>query len=195
MMSRRAVVGKLAAGAAVALVTGGARRSSASTTETSGQASAASADVPMAKVAGPHAVDAGPPKTLTTAPPWQLVQPLQAGSAVSQGWSLSELSGVVDGTCVVTLRNANGREHRVHVCRNDGSPQGLVYTRKFDLVVMNGGQGDLPTEEGLAQAVAELAHVVAANENDRQQAPLLTALMPHAERVRLFSGSVDRRLR
>ena len=60
---------------------------------------------------------------------------------------------------------------------------------------MNGGQGDLPTEEGFAQAVAEVAHVLAANESDRRHEPVVTALLPHAERVRLFSGPVDRSLR
>ena len=39
-----------------------------------------------------------------------------------------------------------------------------MYTRQFDLVVMNGGAGELPTDEGLAQAVAALAHAVARNE-------------------------------
>jgi hypothetical protein len=61
--------------------------------------------------------------------------------------------------------------------------------------MMNGGQGDLPSEEGLAQAVAQVAHVLAANEGDQQQEPLVTALLPHAERVRQFASPVDRRLR
>jgi hypothetical protein len=101
------------------------------------------------------------------------------------------LSGAVDGVCVLTLRNERGREHRVHLCRNDGQPQGLVYTNRLDLVVMNGGQGDLPTEEGLAQAVAEVAHVLAANE----RASVVAELLPQRERVRLYGSPVDRRLR
>jgi hypothetical protein len=114
------------------------------------------------------------------------------GSEVANGWRVAGLTGAVDGSCVVTLQNERGRALRVHVCRNDGRPQGLVYTRRFDLVVMNGGQGDLPTEEGFAQAVAELAHVLAANEVDPRQASVVAALMPHSERVHQFS---DRRLR
>jgi protein-L-isoaspartate O-methyltransferase len=101
----------------------------------------------------------------------------------------------MDASCVLTLRNERGREHRVHICRNDGRPQGLVYTKRFDLVVMNGGQGDLPTEEGLAQAVAKVGRVVAVNERQRQQQALVADLLPHAERLRQFAGSVDRRLR
>ena len=48
----------------------------------------------------------------------------------------------------------------MHLCRNDGRPHGLVYTKELDLVVMNGGASDLPTEESFAQAVAEVGEVV-----------------------------------
>jgi hypothetical protein len=71
----------------------------------------------------------------------------------------------------------------------------LVHTRRFDLVVMNGGRGDLPTEESFAHAVAEIAHVLATRENDRRQAPVLAALMPQSERLRRFAGPADARLR
>jgi hypothetical protein len=116
------------------------------------------------------------------------VSPLAAGSVVAHGWRLADLAAVRDGSCVVTLQNKRGRSHRVHLCRNDGNPQGIVYTRRVDLVVMNEGQGDLPTEEKLAQAVAELAHVVAANE---RKAPdrIFTDLLPHAERMRRFASA------
>jgi hypothetical protein len=126
------------------------------------------------------------------------VSPLAAGSVVAHGWRLAELSAVRNGSCVATLQNGRGRTHRVHVCRQDGRPQGLVYTRRLDLVVMNGGQGDLPTEEGLAQAVAALAHVVAANEAGMPR-QFFADLMPHAERLRRFgtdgTPAVDGKLR
>jgi hypothetical protein len=64
-----------------------------------------------------------------------------------------------------------------------------VYTKRFDLVVMNGGQGDLPTDEGFAQAVAEVAHVLANNEAGWQQGPVVGSLLPHAERVERFAGT------
>jgi hypothetical protein len=94
---------------------------------------------------------------------------------------------------VLTLQNERGRTHRVHVCRNDGAPQGLVHTKRYDLIVMNGGEGDLPTDENLAQAIATVARVMAANEGRPQ--PAVAALLTHNERVRLFSGDLDRRLR
>jgi hypothetical protein len=104
---------------------------------------------------------------------------------------LAELGPVRDGSCVVTLQNARGRARRIHLCRNDGTPRGLVYTRRVDLVVMNEGQGDLPTEEPLAQAVAALAHVIAANEGT-VPAGLFTDLLPHAERVERFAAATGR---
>ena len=134
---------------------------------------------------------AEPPPAASVAnspPPWELLSPLGAGSMVAHGWRLVGLGPVEDGSTVVTLRNRRGRSHRVHLCRNDGNPQGIVYTRRVDLVVMNEGYGDLPTEERLAQAVAELAHVIAANEAtvpDR----CLAELLPQAERLRRFAAA------
>jgi hypothetical protein len=126
-------------------------------------------------------------------PPWALLQPLALGAAVIRGWRVAELSGVADGSCVLTLQNERGRTHRIHLCRNDGNPQGLVYTQRFDLLVMNGGQGDLPTDEGLAQAVAEVAHVLAANEGRREHEPLMTALLPQVERVQALAAAASLR--
>jgi hypothetical protein len=121
-------------------------------------------------------------------PPWRLLTPLAAGSVISHGWRVGALSPVQDGSCVVTLENERGRAHRVHLCRNDGTPQGIAHTRRLDLVMMNAGHGDLPTEESLAQAVAALAHVVAANEGE-MPGRVLTELLPHAERVRRFASA------
>jgi hypothetical protein len=194
MLSRRDLVGKLAAGTAAVCVAGVAGKSLASThSETNAENVSGEAPAPFPW--NEPVVDAGAPTTQSAPVPWDLVRPLAAGSTVAKGWHLAAMSGAVDGSCVVTLQNARGRTHRVHLCRNDGRPQGLVYTKRFDLIVMNEGEGDLPTEESLAQAVAELAHVLAANEHDRRHESVVTALLPQAERVRMFSGSNDRRLR
>jgi hypothetical protein len=122
--------------------------------------------------------------------PWELLAPLGMGSAVAHGWRVAGLTGVSDGSCVVTLENERGRRHRVHLCENGGRPQGLVYTQRYDLVVMNGGQGDLPTEEGLAQAVAEVGHVLAANERAGRS---VAGLMAHADRVERFAAAAKLR--
>jgi len=128
------------------------------------------------------------PAVASSPPPWELLRPLAAGATVAHGWRVADLSPVQNGACVVTLANARGRSHRVHICRNDGTPHGLVYTRRLDLVVMNDGRGDLPTEEGLAQAVARLAHVVAANERTAADG-FFAELLPHTARMERFAGA------
>ena len=217
MLSRRALVGRLAAGAAgaaVAWVAGEGRANAASARQEAntppgagpGEQLGPGADrlATVSDVASASAealapasavIDASPPVTVSAPPPWELLRPLALGSVVAHGWRVADLTGVEDGSCVLTLQNARGRTHRVHLCRNDGRPQGLVYTERLDLVVMNGGQGDLPTEEGLAQAVAKVAHVLAANERNRQQGSEVAELLPHAERVRLFAAAASARLR
>ena len=188
MLSRRELIGKTAVGAAAALTVSAAglrvasaRGVPAATDQPAGDRDRRNAVPPPAEPPPAASVVSSSP------PPWELLSPLVAGSVVGHGWRLVGLGPVEDGSCVVTLQNRRGRSHRVHLCRNDGNPQGIVYTRRVDLVVMNEGYGDLPTEERLAQAVAELAHVIAANEAtvpDR-----VAELLPHAERLRRFAAA------
>jgi hypothetical protein len=198
MLSRRDVVGKLAAGTVVVCAAGVAGASLTPDQSKAGKASSigtpdiASGPPPVLD-SFPKVVDEGPATTLSAPQPWELLHPLAVGSRLPNGWTVAGLSGVVDGSSVLTLRNEKGRAHRVHLCRNDGSPRGLVYTRRIDLVVMNGGEGDMPTDEGFAQAVAEVAHVLAANEARHET--VITAMLSQGERQRLFSGESDRRLR
>jgi hypothetical protein len=195
MLSRRALIGKAAVGAVTALALGAARTVGASTPalRSTPDDSAVDRDPHDASA---HAdtrsrdQEAPPPASVTSLapPPWELVQPLVAGAVLAHGWQLVDLSAVRNGSCVATLKNARGRAHRVHLCRNDGTPQGIVYTRRVDLVVMNEGQGDLPTEEHFAQAVAALAHAIAANEATAP-GPVFADLLPHTERVRRFAAA------
>jgi len=193
MVSRRELIGKAAVGAAAALAVSAAGRAVASSrTVPAARPDGATAGdgrnvVPPAESVAPVS-PAPDPAASAPPPPWALVRPLAAGSLVAHGWRLTDLTPVQEGSCVVTLQNARGRSQRVHLCQNDGSPQGLVYTRRLDLVVMNEGYGDLPTEEGLAQAVAALAHVLAANER-KAPAGVVSELLPHAERVRRFAAA------
>ena len=204
-LSRRAFVGKLAAGAAGAAValTAGVKGAEALAKPEWTAGNLGEGDPQrelMAAAEGTRreeaALNARPaPSVLPpdAPPPWQLLEPLAKGSTVARGWRVADVSAVVDGSFVLTLENRRGRAHRVHVCRNDGRPEGLVYTRHLDLVIMNGGRGDLPTEEGLAQAVAEVAHVLAANEGKWGCAPVMTALLPQAERVKKFGAAAKLR--
>ena len=193
MLLRRELLGKAAAGAAAAVTLSVVRTGSAAP-RAGGAPTADPAGVRAGQPVGPPL--AGPPPTApadapvvsAAPPPWELVSPLVAGAVVAPGWHLADLSPVRGGACVVTLGNARGRAQRIHLCRNDGNPQGLVHTRRVDLVVMNEGYGDLPTEEGLAQAVAAVAHTVAANEAT-VPAGLLGELVAHTERVRRYAAA------
>ena len=189
MLSRRAFVGKLAAGAVAAgTVAGIAGRASARTSGVAGTVA------PSAAPSGAAVANAAAAATATEAAsapaPWEMLRPLTAGAPLAHGWTVAELSPVEAGSCVVTLRNAQGTPRRVHLCRNGGTPAGLVYTERYDLVVMNGGARELPSDEGLAQAVAAQAHAVAGNERAHAEpGPLLA----HAERVERFASSAKLR--
>ena len=190
MLSRRELMGKAAVGAAGALALSAARTGIASTRPLHAPTDRLTDDRPApADERDGQGAPASPAEAVPTAPPpWALVSPFVAGAVIGHGWRLADLSPVEDGACVVTLENERGRARRVHLCRNDGDPQGLIYTRRLDLVVMNEGKGDLPTEEPLAQAVAALAHAVAANEATMTDG-VLGELLPHAERVRRFAAA------
>ena len=214
MLSRRELIGKTAVGAGAAALTLGAVGAAVASTG-DGQAAAGTLPGersgmlpsdptgklptdPSAKLPTDPTVilpedrigrDTVAPEASAALPaPWELVSPLAAGSPIAHGWRLADLGPVRDGSCVVTLQNERGRSRRIHLCRNDGDPQGIVYTRRVDLVVMNEGHGDLPTEENLAQAVAQLAHTIAANER-RAPGPIFTELLPHAERLTRFASA------
>ena len=183
MLSRRELIGKAAVGAAAAVAVSAAR-----TRVASARAVPAATNDPARGGEGRNA-DLPPAASVVSSspPPWELVSPLVAGSVVGYGWRLVGLGPVQDGSSVVTLQNRRGRSHRIHLCRNDGNPHGIIYTRRVDLVVMNEGYGDLPTEERLAQAVAKLAHVIAANEATARDR--VAELLPHAERLRRFAAA------
>jgi len=202
MLSRRTLIGKVAVGAAAALAVGAARTGTAATTRPLRDAPddlGAPVDAPAGEPVGPSALEPHAEAAASAEPaPWALVAPYGAGAVVAHGWQLVDLTPVQDGSAVVTLQNERGHAHRIHLCRNDGSPQGLVYTRRVDLVVMNQGYGELPTEEHFGQAVAALAHAVAANEATVADA-VFAGLLPHAARVERFAAvagpSADGKLR
>jgi hypothetical protein len=191
MVSRRQFMGKLAAGAALVCVPGAARLSGAMD-----QNGVNCRTVPQgcgAEVEGERSPGAAAVQGLEMSPCWDLLRPLAAGSVVGYGWRVEGLTGVTEGSFILTLRNEVGRHQQIRLCRNDGRPEGIVYTSRFDLLVMNGGNGDLRTDEGMAQAVAHVAHVLAANEGNQLPGPGLAGLLSHRECGRFASVSADGR--
>src|SRR5207249_11704194 len=122
---------------AVALAAGVGRANAAATRAEAHPQPDAAPNAPRLDPA-PEVIDAGPSTTANAPAPWELVRPLTLGAVVAQDWRVAELRGAVDGSCVLTLQNARGRTQRVHLCRNDGRPQGVVHTRWFDLGAMTG---------------------------------------------------------
>src|SRR5947208_5156147 len=130
MLSRRELIGKAAVGAAVAV-------SAARTGVASARAVPAATNDPARGGEGRNA-DLPPASVVSSSPPpWELVSPLVAGSVVGYGWRLVGLGPVQDGSSVVTLQNRRGRSHRIHLCRNDGNPHGIIDTRPVGLAGMN----------------------------------------------------------
>lgn len=197
MLSRRDVVRKLLAGIAGTAAASASLRPAAAATAASAGCAAPERWTDAGHLSNATAQEVVVAETASeppAVPPWKLLRPLEPGAIAACGWRLAGLGAPDGGACVLTLQNERGRLQRVHICRRQGRPTGLVATRRFDLVVMNGGRGDLPTDEGLAQAVAAVAHVLAENEG-RADPALVAALLPHAERVQRFAAASQWTLR
>jgi hypothetical protein len=119
--------------------------------------------------------------------PWPLLAPYTAGDRVG-GWTLAHLGPVVNGAALLELARDDLRA-RVHLCANGGHPCGLSSTDRFDLVLMNFGDGNTDSPEDLARALAVLAASIEANTEAAALAcPELTELMPHGERLATWFG-------
>jgi hypothetical protein len=123
----------------------------------------------------------------TRSAPWWLVSPLRQGSAVGKGWTVQSLSSVERGAAVLELAHHDGELARVHFCAHAGAPKGLASTVLFDLVLMDGGQGDAPTPEGLGRALMGVASRVRRNELvGETDLKSVSRMLTHAERVELY---------
>lgn len=144
---------------------------------------------------GAAVVAAGAPELAEAAPvagalaeeaaaPWWLLAPLQVGSDVGFGWSIVSLSSVRQGAAVLRVGHAGQGEIDVHLCAIEGAPRGVAHAAHVDLVAMDGGRGDKPTDEGLGLALREIAKAIGRNETtEGADLRTLARLMPHTERV------------
>jgi hypothetical protein len=117
--------------------------------------------------------------------PWWLLAPTRSGSSIGVGWQVEDLAPVEAGATILTLSHRSGRIARVHICARHGRARGLAHTGLFDLVLMDGGQGDQPTEEGLGRALQQLARQMRRNELAVDDSALVQVvdLEPHSARV------------
>ncbi len=119
--------------------------------------------------------------------PWTLLRSVEPGQALGAGWHLADLGPVAAGAVVVHLVDVEGRSARVHLCARDGEPDGVAHTDRFDLLLMNRGDGQTPSDEGLGRVVIGLAAIIARNEAAALAAhPELAGLLPHEERLRSY---------
>lgn len=120
----------------------------------------------------------------SAAAPWWLLSPLGPGASLGLGWTIAGLSAVDRGAAIVELSNSDGRGARVHLCTHSGSPVGIESTRFFDLVLMDGGQGDQRTPVDIARVLKQLGDRIRAAELDPTfDVSPLEAMLPHVERV------------
>lgn len=121
--------------------------------------------------------------------PWWLLSPLQSGARLSGGWRLADLSAVERGAAVVSLEHSERGRVNVHLCSHGGKPQGVAFTRLFDLILMDGGQGDQPTDPALGRVLVHLARRVRKHElsHDGELAQV-ARMLTHAERVALYGA-------
>jgi hypothetical protein len=126
----------------------------------------------------------------TEAPPWALLYPLRAGSKVGKGWSIASLGGVERGAAVLTLKNADGRTARVHLCASKGAPIGVAHSKSIDLLLMDGGSGTSQTDEDLGRVLKGIARRITVNERQIGQdaGAFFARLESHHERVATYGA-------
>ena len=161
MTSRREILKKMSAGMALSVVATGVSKSQA-----------------VAAFANGTSLDSAP---------WWLLSPLKEGSSVGKGWVLDSLGPIEQGAAILTLRHADGRFQNIHLCVHDGEPKGLAHTSLLDLVLMDGGQGDKPTDESLGRVLMGLAKRIEHNElAGVEDLTDLASLQTHAQRVERY---------
>ena len=116
--------------------------------------------------------------------PWWLLNPLTKGTSIGKGWRIVDLGAIEQGASVLVLQHRDGTVANVHICVHDGAPKGLAHTEFLDLVLMDGGSGDRPTNEHLGRVLLGIAKRIRKNELAVQQnLQELAFLQTHEERV------------
>ncbi|MFH2009451.1 MAG: hypothetical protein ABI333_22860 [bacterium] len=101
---------------------------------------------------------------VTAPPPWKALAPYEPGSEVASSWSVHSLSGIADGSAILTLRHMDGRDAQLRLVRRGLVPIGVAQTGQLDLLLVNGARGSTRTEEGLARVIRAMAAVIDSHE-------------------------------
>ena len=130
------------------------------------------------------------PKTIKTSPNWIFGHGFEQHQDAL--WVVSEMSPIQRGACVMTLKSKNGDSARVHICAHDGDPKGVAHSAFLDFVLMDGGDGALPTDETLGCKIMTLARHVLIKEfnmSDRELNQIdgaLAQLETHSTRLETY---------
>jgi hypothetical protein len=120
--------------------------------------------------------------------PWTLVAPYVAGDRIGD-WTLDDVGPVLDGAVVLSLSRET-EAGRAHLCARDGAPRGLASTDRFDLLLMNEGDGRTSSREDLARTLAVLVARIERNTDAALAAhPELASLMTHDQRLASFAAA------
>jgi len=168
MQSRRDILKKIGTGVAGAAVVGGAAVSTR-----------------RAQAASLRAFAAGG----SSEAPWALLSPLSPGKSAGKGWTATDLTRVQEGASILTLTHRDQGTARVHICARHGSGSGVAHSHLLDLVLMDGGDGDKRTDEGLGRVIRGLAKRVASNELgavNKETLEGMARMLTHSERVALY---------
>lgn len=116
--------------------------------------------------------------------PWWLIFPLEKGSRLAKGWQIKGLSRVQRGASILELIHRDGDHARVHICFRQGPAKGLAHSELFDLLLMDGGDGNQPTNESLGRVLKDIERRIRKNEvrEDVNLRPL-ARMQTHDERV------------
>jgi hypothetical protein len=114
-----------------------------------------------------------PPETAP--PPWAALAPYGPGDSIAESWSVHELSGVREGSAIVTLLHASGRQASLRVMQRGIVAIGVAQTAKLDLLLMNHSRGGEPTDEPLARVIHAFAAVIDDHAKDHPAPSLVLA--------------------
>lgn len=112
-------------------------------------------------------------------PPWWLLAPLHQGDSIGKGWRITDLRPVEKGATVLELQHQSGATTQIHICAIEDAPMGVVHTQFLDLILMDGGQGNQPTNEDLGRVVMNVALKIQKHEAE---------LLNHPEILNILEG-------
>ena len=119
--------------------------------------------------------------------PWWLLAPFKQGSQLGLGWSIVSLSAIEKGAAILTLQHHEKDVARIHICAHNGLPKGLAHTNLLDFLLMDGGQGNHPTEESVGRVLLGLAERMQKDEERLiEQGYQISQLQTHEERLLLY---------